>query len=634
MADEKVNILLVDDQPGKLLSYRVILEELGENLLAANSAQEAFEYLNRSEIAVVLVDVYMPDLDGFELARMIREHPRFRDTAIILISAVLLADMDFLRGYQHGAVDYISVPVIPEVLRAKVKVFVDLYRKTKQLERFNQELEQRVAERTNALELAMAELQTSENRLHLALDAANMGWWSYDINANSVEWSQTLMRLMGFSPDSFGGTWEGMLSHVHADDQQALKDLVHKSTPADKSKCEVRFIRPDNSIRWSLTAGYAVRSEDGAAAQFFGLDLDTTERRQAADRQELLVRELDHRAKNLLAVVQSVVRLTKASSIGSFVKTVEGRILALARAHNLLSEARWASVDLRRLVQEEVEPFREAYPHIRLGESAAIPLAPAVAQSLAMVVHELLTNAIKHGSLSTPEGALSIDWELADETLMLRWRESSGPSVSPPKRQGFGFGVIQANIASLNGQVAFEWGRDGLQCDVAIPIGGRAARPATSGESNGQAARPYRRSSEHRPLVLLVEDEPLVASLTKDLLIENGCEVIGPFGNEEVALRATSEMEFDAALLDLNINGRLSYPVATVLLSRNIPFAFLTGYNVESIDAAFSQVPVLAKPVDPSLLRGYLANLPFLRRALQENSVGKAVSPAAMTGTG
>ncbi len=634
MADEKVNILLVDDQPGKLLSYRVILEELGENLLAANSAQEAFEYLNRSEIAVVLVDVYMPDLDGFELARMIREHPRFKDTAIILISAVLLADMDFLRGYQHGAVDYISVPVIPEVLRAKVKVFVDLYRKTKQLEQFNQELEQRVAERTNALELAMAELQTSENRLHLALDAANMGWWSYDIKSDSIEWSQTLMRLMGFSPESFGGTWEGMLSHVHADDRQALKDLVHKSMPADEAKCEIRFIRPDKSIRWSLTAGYAVRSEDGAAAQFFGLDLDTTERRQAADRQELLVRELDHRAKNLLAVVQSVVRLTKASSIGSFVKTVEGRILALARAHNLLSEARWASVDLRRLVQEEVEPFREAYPHIRIGESAAIPLAPAVAQSLAMVVHELLTNAIKHGSLSTPEGALSIDWEVADETLLLRWRESNGPSVSAPKRQGFGFGVVQANIASLNGRLAFEWGGDGLQCDVAIPIGGRAVSAASSGENNGQTTRPYRRSSEHRPLVLLVEDEPLVASLTKDLLIESGCEVIGPFGTEDVALRATSEMEFDAALLDLNINGRLSYPVAKVLLSRNIPFAFLTGYNVESIDAAFSQVPVLAKPVDPSLLRGYLANLPFLRRAMQANSMGEAVSPAAMAGTG
>src|SRR5215475_2967297 len=149
---EKVNILLVDDQPSKLLTYETVLKDLGENLLKANSAQGAFEHLLKTDIAVVLVDVFMPDLDGFELARMIREHPRFQKTAIIFISAVLLTDLDFLQGYRYGAVDYLSVPVIPEILRAKVKVFAELYRKTRQLENVNHELEQRVAERTAALE--------------------------------------------------------------------------------------------------------------------------------------------------------------------------------------------------------------------------------------------------------------------------------------------------------------------------------------------------------------------------------------------------------------------------------------------------------------------------------------------------
>src|SRR5262245_33156971 len=215
MLNQKVNILLVDDHPAKLLSYQVILRELGENLLVASSAQEAFDCLNRTEIAVVLVDVYMPELDGFELARMIREHPRFRDTAIILISAVLLTDVDFLKGYQHGAVDYISVPVIPDILRAKVKVFADLYRKTKQLERFNQELEDRVAERTSALEATAAKLQSSENKLRLALEAASMGWWEYDIEADQMSWSQNLVSRMGFAPEMFEGTLAGLLSHVH-----------------------------------------------------------------------------------------------------------------------------------------------------------------------------------------------------------------------------------------------------------------------------------------------------------------------------------------------------------------------------------------------------------------------------------
>src|SRR5215212_5205337 len=143
---DRVNILLVDDQPAKLLSYEVILKDLNENLIKASSGQEALEYLLKTEVAVVLVDVCMPDLDGFQLAAMIREHPRFQRTAMIFISAIHLTDVDRLRGYEMGAVDYVPVPVIPEVLRAKVRVFAELYRKTRQLEKMNDLLEQRVAE--------------------------------------------------------------------------------------------------------------------------------------------------------------------------------------------------------------------------------------------------------------------------------------------------------------------------------------------------------------------------------------------------------------------------------------------------------------------------------------------------------
>ena len=137
---EKVNILMVDDQPAKLLSYEVILGELGENLIKANSGKEALDCLLKNDVAVVLMDVSMPELDGFELAGMIRQHPRFQHTAIIFISAVHLTDLDRVQGYQRGAVDYISVPVIPELLRAKVSVFAELHRKTRQLEALNNEL--------------------------------------------------------------------------------------------------------------------------------------------------------------------------------------------------------------------------------------------------------------------------------------------------------------------------------------------------------------------------------------------------------------------------------------------------------------------------------------------------------------
>src|SRR6201993_3106374 len=128
-ADDRVNILMVDDQPAKLLSYEVILSELGENLIKASSGREALEHLLKTDVAVVLMDVSMPDMDGFQLAEMIREHPRFRKTAIIFISGVHLTDTDRLKGYERGAVDYISVPIIPDLLRAKVSVFAELHRK-------------------------------------------------------------------------------------------------------------------------------------------------------------------------------------------------------------------------------------------------------------------------------------------------------------------------------------------------------------------------------------------------------------------------------------------------------------------------------------------------------------------------
>lgn len=158
-AADKVNILLVDDSEAKLLSHEVVLAEIGERLFKATSAREAFECLLKNEVALILIDVHMPELDGFELAAMIRDHPRFQHTAIIFVSAVMNAYPDQLRGYQLGAVDYVPVPVVPELLRAKVKVFVDLYRKTRQLEQFNAALEQRVSERTAALRSFNEELE-------------------------------------------------------------------------------------------------------------------------------------------------------------------------------------------------------------------------------------------------------------------------------------------------------------------------------------------------------------------------------------------------------------------------------------------------------------------------------------------
>jgi signal transduction histidine kinase len=167
-AREPVNILLVDDQPAKLLAYQTILSELGENLITANSGREALKILLKTEITIVLMDVSMPDVDGFELAEIIRQHHRYQKTAIVFVSAVHLTDLDRLRGYQSGAVDYVAVPVVPELLRAKVRVFAELSRKTRELEHLTRELEQRVAERTAELEAAVTRQKVLADQLREA----------------------------------------------------------------------------------------------------------------------------------------------------------------------------------------------------------------------------------------------------------------------------------------------------------------------------------------------------------------------------------------------------------------------------------------------------------------------------------
>ncbi|HEX4757181.1 MAG TPA: ATP-binding protein [Terracidiphilus sp.] len=195
--DERVNILMVDDQPAKLLSYEVLLADLGQNLIKANSASEALKILLNTDIAVVLMDVSMPDVDGFELADIIRQHPRFQKTAIIFISGVHLSDSDRIQGYRRGAVDYISVPVIPEVLRAKVGIFVELHRKTRMLELLNKDLELRVEERTEELRKSERQFRMRAELLDMATDAIMVR----DMNGVIQSWNTGAEKIYGWRRD-------------------------------------------------------------------------------------------------------------------------------------------------------------------------------------------------------------------------------------------------------------------------------------------------------------------------------------------------------------------------------------------------------------------------------------------------
>jgi PAS domain S-box-containing protein len=275
-ANEKINILMVDDQPAKLLSYEVILAELGENLIKATSGKEALEHLLKTDIAVVLMDVSMPDLDGFELADLIRQHPRFQRTAIIFISAVYLSDLDRLKGYQRGAVDYISVPVVPELLRAKVSIFAELHRKAHQLESLNHELEARVAERTEELERRAAALQQLNNELarkNQELDAivrtAPDIIFSRQADGARDYISDRFYEFTGTPKGSANGF--GWLDMVHQEDKErSMAHWMHCVQSGDNYESEYRLRRKDGLYRWFRARAVPIRDLDGKIMKWYG----------------------------------------------------------------------------------------------------------------------------------------------------------------------------------------------------------------------------------------------------------------------------------------------------------------------------------------------------------------------------
>ena len=273
---DKVNILMVDDQPAKLLSYEVILSELGENLIKATSGREALEQLLKTDVAVVLMDVSMPELDGFELAEIIRQHPRFQKTAIIFISAVHLSDMDRLKGYERGAVDYISVPVVPEVLRAKVSIFVELHRKTHQLETLNRELERRVEERTEevgrraeALQLVNTELARRNQEMAALIKTAPAMIFSNGPDGSSEYISERFFDYTGTSPESANGL--GWLACLHPDDfERTQRQWLETMQSGENYDNELRLRNHNGEYRWFRCRAVPIRDDRGVIIRWYG----------------------------------------------------------------------------------------------------------------------------------------------------------------------------------------------------------------------------------------------------------------------------------------------------------------------------------------------------------------------------
>jgi two-component sensor histidine kinase len=346
--------------------------------------------------------------------------------------------------------------------------------------------------------------------------------------------------------------------------------------------------------------------------------IDVLARRRAEEAQALLTDELNHRVKNILGTIEAMIGFSaaEASSAEELAQTLTGRIMAMARTHDLLTDGRWKGADLGDLLEEEVRPYAVADRVRAHGEP--LPLSPRAALSLSLILHELATNAVKHGSLGRPEGRVDVSWSCRSDdrspTLVLIWQESGGPTVPPPTRHGFGTTLIErATARDLGGTARLLFDAAGLRCELEFPLARVSSKVAATAP---RAAAPA--GAEHRAgdralagaRVLVVEDELLLTIAVESILERVGAEPVGPATTVTEALALARGESLDAAVLDVNIAGEAVFPVADLLEERGVPFVFATGYATDTaIPPRHRGVPRLAKPYRQDRLFQALAHI-------------------------
>lgn len=525
MEEEKVNILMVDDQAGKLLTYEAILAELGENLIHATSAKEALEKLLKTDVAVVLMDVSMPEIDGFELAEIIRQHPRFQKTAIIFVSAVHLTDFDRLKGYRHGAADYLSVPIVPEVLRAKVKVFAELHRKNLQLERLNIELEQRVVERTQELERKAVTLEQLNRDLaerNQELDAivqtAPDIIFSRRSDGGRDYISSRFYEYTGAMPGSAVGL--GWLEYMHADDRELSLALWLRCVQSGEAyEAEYRLRSADGLYRWFRARAVPLRDPQGAILKWYGTCTDIHDRKMLEqsirDSAAELERKVDLRTVELRRLSARLLSLQDEERRRIAREIHDGLGQELAAAKMILdgilvkdssAPIKQAAVDASDLVDRAIKQVRTIshllHPPLLdevglvsalrwflegLSERSGIEiqldvdppdlrrLEPDLETAIFRVIQEALTNMFRHSgahnghvSLKESEGqvvvVVSDDGKgIGEQVVQLR-----------PESVGVGIGGMRQRVTELGGRLRLANANPGTIVEVVVP----SRRPA------------------------------------------------------------------------------------------------------------------------------------------------------------
>jgi PAS domain S-box-containing protein len=374
-----------------------------------------------------------------------------------------------------------------------------------------------------------------------------------------------------------------------------LMDVWTRGTP---QTVEHAFSRRGEARGWCVATYTPLAASPEGRPRLSVVLIDITARKLADERQQLIVREVDHRAKNALAVAQAVVELTDDADPAAFKRSVVGRVSAIARVHSLLAGGRSSGVDLRRLVEDELAPYATDRPGRLIVEGPAHDLSPASGQLVGLIVHELATNAVKYGALRGADGRLEVRWSTPPGgALEFVWTEITvePAPVEPPAGKGFGLRLLEQTISrQLGGAWSTRWKDSGLVFAMSLPLSS-APPVATAGSA------PPPPGAGGRKRVLVAEDEPLIALELESVLVDLGFHVAGRCGTLSEAA-AAAEAGPDVAILDVNLGGETTFALAERLRRDGARVIFCTGYAALDLPPELADAPVLVKPVRQAVL--------------------------------
>lgn len=438
---------------------------------------------------------------------------------------------------------------------------------------------------------------------------------SKTLEGQITSWNAGAERIFGYTAEEMIGSHITRIipPELHGEEDDILARL-RRGERIDHYET-VRMAKDGRRIDISITVS-PMRDSAGRVIGASKVARDISERKRAEEVQRLLIDELNHRIKNTLATVQAIATQTlrRAPDPDSFVNSFIGRIQSMARAHSLLTGGSFQSADIHQLVRDQLLLRGDPDPRIRWSGPSLLLEAQA-ALHLALVLHELGTNARKYGALSTPSGMVEVRWEVhtnGGRRLTLDWRESGGPKVAAPSSRGFGSILIEQSLHAHGGEVLITYAETGLTCSINLPLPDlpRQASPVSRGYASPKPqAAPTRVAGLRGKRVLLVEDEPLIAMVLSDYVADAGATPVGPAQNLARALTLIREEAFDAALVDANLAGRSVDEIAVALTQRGVPFVFVTGYGRDALPQAFREAMMVEKPFTQDQVIGALERL-------------------------